>query len=240
MNLISLYKLRMKMLIRSAILVIPTIVIAGFIAVMYSITPSQITASFLLSGFVLFVICTVMSMCIASKEDDVHEEMLQLHSRSETGFYISRELVYLTICVVYSLVLIIYPVFSAMRNDSFFTRQLQKEDVIMGGLLIFANALCGMAIGDFFHKRIVHNRKAAVILLIVVAALAVVKFSVIHDNSILKYPYYLIPPVMDGFKMVGSTDLFDSAGTVHILIHAIVFVLVTMIVKIRLLIYKKY
>lgn len=240
MNLFSLYKLRMKMIIKSAVLVAPTIAILGFLGVMYTIKPSQITASFLLSGFVLFVICTIMSMSIASKEDNVHEELLQLHSKSETGFYLSRELVYLTICIFYSLILVVYPVLSAKWNEHFFTRQLQTEDVILGGLLIFANALCGMAIGDFFHKRIVNNRKAAVVLLLVVAALAVIKFSVITDVPVLKYPYYLIPPIMDGFKMVGNTDIFDMTGTVHILIHVVLFVLVSMIIKIGLLKYKKY
>ena len=39
---------------------------------------------------------------------------------------------------------------------------------------------------------------------------------------------------MDGFKMVGNTDYFDQSGTIAILIHTLIFVLVTMIIKIRL------
>ncbi len=66
-------------------------------------------------------------------------------------YYISRELVLLTICIMYSIVIIIYPVISAHYSSGFFTRALETSDIILGGGLIFGNGLLGMAVGDFFH-----------------------------------------------------------------------------------------
>ena len=73
---------------KSALLVIPTIAILVFLGVMYSLMPSQITGNFLITSLFLFVVCTVMSMSIASKENDTQEELLQLHSNSYINFYI--------------------------------------------------------------------------------------------------------------------------------------------------------
>ena len=52
----SLYKLKMMTVIKSAVLVIPTVSVVAFLGVMYSIHPQQISGSFLMSGFLLFVI----------------------------------------------------------------------------------------------------------------------------------------------------------------------------------------
>ena len=239
-NLYSLYILRMKIMFKSALLVIPTIAILVFLGVMYSLMPSQITGNFLITSLFLFVVCTVMSMSIASKENDTQEELLQLHSNSYINFYISRELVYLTVCIDYTLILVLVPVISSRGVERYFTRPLKPEDPVRAAILIFASGLCGFSVGDFFHKRIFKNRKTALILLIFTVTLAVTKHSIIHEVPQMSFLNYILPPVMDGFKMVGNTDYFDQSGTIAILIHTLIFVLVTMIIKIRLHRFLKY
>ncbi len=74
-NIFSLYKLRMLMCFKNAILVIPTVITAVFLGFMYSLKPSQISASFLISGLFLFVLCVYISMMIAAKENDIQEQV---------------------------------------------------------------------------------------------------------------------------------------------------------------------
>ena len=239
-NIFSLYKLRMLMCFKNAILVIPTVITAVFLGFMYSLKPSQISASFLISGLFLFVLCVYISMMIAAKENDIQEQVLYLHCRSDVAYYISRELVLLTICIMYSIIIIIYPVISAHYSSDFFTRALETSDIILGGGLIFGNGLLGMAVGDFFHHRIIRMRRNAVLFLMLLIAVAICKFAIIHAFSYFRYISFLLPPVMDGFDMVGNSDIFDKTKTIYILIHVLLFVLAATILKIGILKHKKY
>ena len=230
----------MHLCLKSAVLVIPTISTMVFLGVMYSLRPSQISASFLISGFFLFVLCTYISLMIASRENDVQEQVLYLHCKSDTEYYISRELVLFSVCIFYFLILIIYPLIASHNDEQFFTRTLESSDVIAGGSLILGEGLMGMAVGDFFHHRIISMRRNAILFLVLTVTVALCKFAIIHSVSAFKYISFIIPPVMDGFEMVGNTDIFDKTKTVYILLHMLIFALVITGIKICILKRKKY
>jgi hypothetical protein len=45
---------------------------------------------------------------------------------------------------------------------------------------------------------------------------------------------------MDGADMVGNADIFDGKGTMIILMHSIIYVVVLTIIKIQILNYRKF
>ena len=239
-NIFSLYKLKINIVLRSAVLVIPTVLTIAFLGTMYSVLPEQVSGSLLLSAFCLFVISVFLSMMIQMKEDDIQEEVLLFHSHSELSYYIARELVLISISLVYAVILLAYPTIRSILNPGFFTRSLKAEDVIYGGLVLVGSGLCGIALGDLFHHRIFSHARYAVIGVILISLLAVCKFGLIENFSFLKVLHVLTPPIMDGFKMVGDTDIFDKLGSLKIFAHMLAFSAAAAIIKIRLLKHLKW
>ncbi len=234
-NISSLYKLKMNVVLRSAVLVIPTVLTIAFLGAMYSVLPEQVSGSFLLSGFFQFAICVFFSMMIQMKENDIQEEVLLFHSLSDISYYIVRELVLVSISLVYALVLILYPIIRSLFIPDFFVRPLKPQDVIFGGLLLVGSGICGIALGDLFHHRLFRQTRYAVIGVIFVSLLAVCKFGLIEVFPLLKILHVITPPIMDGFKMVGDTDIFDKAGSLMIFAHMLIFSLALVAIKIRML-----
>ena len=239
-SIISIYKLKMSIVLKSTVLVVPTVMTVIFLGIMYSVQPQQITGSFLLSGFFLFVISVFLSMLIQLKENDVQEEMLLLHSNSELGYYMAREMVLVGISFVYAIIVIAYPVIRSCLNPGFFTRPLKVEDVIYGGLIVVGSGLCGIAVGDLFHHRIFGHARYTVIGVIFVSLLAFCKYGLIDNFSFLKVLHIIMPPITDGLKMVGNTDIFDWAGSLKIFAHMLIFSAAAVVIKIRLLKYLKF
>ncbi len=71
---IELYRLRLKLLKKGQVLIIPVVATALFIGIMYSMTPIGVTSSFLLSAAFMYFVCVFISMTLNGKENDVFEE----------------------------------------------------------------------------------------------------------------------------------------------------------------------
>ena len=183
----------------------------------------------------LFVVSAYISMMVQSKEDDVHEEIFLLHGKSIRNYYISRELVMYSISFLYAIILIVYPIIRSIRIEGFFTRPLEAEDVLFGSLLVIGNGMCGIATGDFFHHRIITRRRNGIIGVGLVSVLALCKAPIIQRLSFMKVLNLLLPPLTDGFSMVGDGDIFNPGGTLNIFIHSIIYVLVIIFIKLYLL-----
>ena len=239
-NIFSLYKLRMKETIKNAVLVIPAVLLLAFLGIMYSIRPVQVSGSFLISGIFLFVLATYIANSIQEKENDVHEEILLLHSNSSLNYYISREMVLIGVILIFAAVLIAYPAIRSLINSSNFTRPMEKADVIWGGLIVLGNGLCGIAVGDLCHQRIVFTRRYRLTAVFCIIIITICKTPLIHSFKFLTFLNYLLPPVTDGLTMVGNTDYFDGAGSTMIFIHTLIFLVVITILKIKILKFKKY
>ena len=239
-NISSLYKLRMKIIIKSAVLVVPAVSLYVFLRAMYSFIPVEASGAFLLSGLFLFVLCAYIASAIQFKENDIQEEILLLHSKSKVNYYISRELILYSISIVSALILIIYPMIKLAIHPDLFIKPLESTDVIYGGLIIIGNGLIGIALGDLFHHRIFEKRRNALLALLFVSIIAICKHAIIKKFAFLSVLNFIVPPLMDGFDMVGETDVFDPVGTIYIFIHTLIFVIAIVLIKIGILKFKKY
>ena len=226
----------MLTVIKSAVLVIPTVSVVVFLGIMYSIIPQQISSSFLMSGFMLFVISVYISMSIQLREQDVHEGLLLLHSNPGAGYYLVREMLTFSIMLFYALILILYPIIrNSLHGGGWFTRPLESDDILYGSILVLGNGICGVSLGDAFHRRLIPRRRNVIICVVLVAILAVCKVAITQKLPFLKILNFLLPPVMDGFDMVGNGDHFDPKDTLLILLHSVLYAVVLMVIKIWLL-----
>ena len=234
-NTLELYKLRRKLLQKGQVLIIPVVATALFIGIMYSMAPIGVTSSFLLSAAFLYFVCVFISMTLNGKENDVFEETLMMHCERPLNYYVSRELLLITQCFGYALILTVFPAVLFLLRGSMFIRPMEIADVILGGLYIFFSGLCGMATGDFFHPRFLQRRKDGILGAIMVSVLAICKEGLTTYLMPLAILNFVLPPFLDGFKLVGSSDIFELRGMVLIFLHMAVYAVVVVCLKVWVL-----
>ncbi|WP_029324303.1 hypothetical protein [Butyrivibrio sp. AE3004] len=231
-NTLELYKLRRKLLKKGQVLIVPVVATALFIGIMYSMAPIGVTSSFLLSAAFLYFVCVFISMTLNGKEDDVFEETLMMHCERPLNYYVSREMLLITQCFGYALILTVFPAVLFLLRGSMFIRPMGIADVILGGLYIFFSGLCGMATGDFFHPRFLQRRKDGILGAIMVSVLAICKEGLTTYLMPLAILNFVLPPFLDGFKLVGSSDIFELRGMVLIFLHMTVYAVVVVCLKV--------
>jgi hypothetical protein len=234
-NILELYRLRRKPIQKSQVLIIPIVATALFLGVMYSMAPIGVTSSFLLSAAFIYFLCLFISMTLNGKENDVFEETLMMHCEAPLNYYISREIVLITLCLGYSLILTLFPAVLFCLRGSMFIRHMGVGDVVFGGLYIFVSGLCGMATGDIFHPRFIPKRKDAILGALAVSILAICKEGLVEHLTLLGVLHFLLPPFMDGFKLVGNTDYFEPRGMLLIILHMAIYTLVVACLKVWVL-----
>ena len=238
-NSIEIYRLRLKML-KNSVLTIPTVATLIFIGVMYSIKPHDVCSSFLLSAVFLYFICLFLSMSLNGRENDIYEETISLHCMTPHSYYLSRELLLITLDFCYALVLILVPAILFLIDNTRFIRPMEFADVACGGLHIFMCGLGGMATGDFFHPRIFSKRRVAILGALAISLLAVSKEGLIGFSAAFGILNVVLPPITDGLKSVGSSDCVTPVDRMIICIHFVIYYLVILMLKVLLLEKKKF
>ncbi len=234
-NTLELYKLRRKLIKKGQVLIVPVVATALFIGIMYSMAPIGVTSSFLLSAAFLYFVCVFISMTLNGKENDVFEETLMMHCEKPLNYYVSREMLLITQCFGYALILTVFPAVLFLLRSSMFIRPMGIIDVILGGLYIFFSGLCGMATGDFFHPRFLQRRKDGILGALMISVLAICKEGLIELLMPLAVLNFVLPPFLDGFKLVGSSDIFELRGMVLIFLHMAAYAVVVVCLKVWVL-----
>ena len=234
-NTLELYKLRRKFIKKGQVLIVPVVATALFIGIMYSMAPIGVTSSFLLSAAFLYFVCVFISMTLNGKENDVFEETLMMHCEKPLNYYVSREMLLITQCFGYALILTVFPAVLFLLRSSMFIRPMGIIDVILGGLYIFFSGLCGMATGDFFHPRFLQRRKDGILGALMISVLAICKEGLIELLMPLAVLNFVLPPFLDGFKLVGSSDIFELQGMVLIFLHMAAYAVIVVCLKIWIL-----
>ena len=239
-NMLELFRLRIKLLKKNSVLIIPTVATLIFIGVMYSVTPYGVCSSFLLSAVFLYFICLFISMVWNGKENDTYEETLLMHCVADHSYYLSRELLLITLNFCYMFVLTSVPVILYLIDNTRFTRQMEFVDVVCGGGYILVCGLGGMATGDLFHSRIFNKRKYAILGAFAVSVLAVSKQGLIDFSASFGILNFILPPITDGLKSVGNNNFFNPLEILLICLHMVIYYLFIVMLKILLLEKKKF
>lgn len=230
----SLYTIRRRLMKKNALWIITAVLTAGFLGVMYSIAPAYVCSSYLISSVFMYFISVYISMDLHEKENDVFEEVLLLHTKSDTEYYLSREMLQIRMCLIYALILSFFPVVYSVIRPGYFTRAVTPNDLICGGLMIIFCGVCGAETGDFFHPRFI-GRKYGICGAILITVLAVCKEGLIQTFAAFKILDIITPPITDSLVLLGNTDSFDITAILLIVLHMFLYSLAVMLIKIMLL-----
>lgn len=209
MKTIQLTRYKLHRYFFSPKITIPFIVIAIFTSIVYSMAPLYVCSGFIMSGILNFFLSAFICMNIGAGEEIVEEQLLMLHGKKRIRYYMGRELSFVSINLVYTLVLTIIPlILNVVDHNQLFLRSITKKDVVCGSMTIFFSGLAGIAIADLFHKQIMKDRNLAVILTILFMIITVVIDAVIQKNQLPAVIAIVFPPVMDPASYFVRTDQF--------------------------------
>ena len=238
-NISELYKIRWRLIKKSPMWIVSLICTAAFLGVMYSFAPAYICSSLLLTSVFQYFLCAYISLSLHERENDVFEEVLLLHCDTSPAYYISREVLQLGVCFIFSVILSLFPLLKSYIQPWFFTRAFTVADVVIGSGLIFFSGVCGLETADLFHPRFI-GRKFGICAVVLLSVLALCKQGLIQTSPAFRILNIFMPPVMDSFVLLGNSDSFSISGDGLIILHMLVYALVMAAVKIKLLQYKRY
>ena len=178
-------------------------------------------------------------MSLHARENDVFEEVLILHCDNDTAYYVSRELIMLSVCLVFSLILSIFPLLKSFVQPDYFTRLFTPADFVVGGGLILFSGICGSETADIFHPRF-FGRKFGICAVLLISVTALCKHALIQTLPIFGILNILTPPIMDSFILLGNSDSFNISGDCLIMLHMMIYAVLAAILKITLLRISKF
>ena len=208
-KIINLVKLQLQLYFKGSLFIMPLIVTAVFLYTMYSVQPLSVTSSYLLSGTFLFLLMTWIGLTTASGENEVTEQVLVLRVQNRGSYYAGKVIFLMCIAFLTDLLCTIFPVVQNMLNSyRLFDRQLLVSDVINAFLLQYGCAFAGAGLGSFLHPRVMKDRKLAIILTVLLAALTIAGPSLGTYLPAAKAFLWVLPPVMLPAQIYGNSEYF--------------------------------
>ncbi len=176
---------------------IPVLFIAAMIGFLYSIAPMNVVSGYTLSQILLFCLMVFVALHMDADSDLTEEQLLFLRAGGSAGFYLSRELTMAVICLVYTLAFSLGPILANITHHfSFFIRPLTLYDVVSGFFLMLCGAVAGGVIGDLLNSRVVKDRKAGIMVTIVLAVATIASEGIFQEFPGLHFLKILFFPVM--------------------------------------------
>lgn len=210
----------------------PFIAICVFLYFMYSMIPLNVVTGYLMSAVFVFLLMVWIGISVAQKEEETLEQILFLRIQNNLKYYISKQL--FLVCIAFLIVFIctFFPfVQNQIHDGNVFVRPLTGDDLINAFLILSGCALCGGAVGNFFHPRVLKDRKMAIILATLLSVVSICRYNIASSVSIMKYICFIFPPVMLPANTYGNEDFFDLKKTIIIFLILCVYALLYSMVK---------
>lgn len=225
-----------KQYIMSAKWVMPLIVLLGFVCMMYSMPPVGIVDSFSVTGMVLFAVMVWIGKSMQGLEPEVSEQVMILRLKSERKYYFCHVIFMICVCVAVTGICILVPVaIQILRGNRLLIRQFVWSDFVGGGLLMFACSFVGGMLGELFHVRVLKDKNAGIGLTFFIALLAVCRNGVIADFAIMKYIFWLIPPISDVVSWFTNANYYNMGEVIKGIILLLIYGVMMAVVEVELL-----
>lgn len=199
-------------------IVLPSIALLSYLGIAFTIAPIDFISIHLISATMLFYLMVWVSIAYQDTEYDEIEQILLLKVRHRSIIPLSKVLFLLGITVVYSLVLNLYPVLRHIFGPLYKTNPSWYEVYGMILLSILFGTM-GVLLGLCSNKRIIQNRKLALLLVSFFAFMAMISGFMEKDYNFLKYFSWIFPPVYTSLiSLSGSTSIVMTQYMYSILI----------------------
>lgn len=231
-KIINLVKLQVQMYLKGSSFVMPLIVTAIFLYMMYSIKPLNIVNSYLVSSTFIFLLMVWIGLSVSSSETIVTEQILLLRVQSIGCYYTSKVLFLILIAFFGNLIYTIFPIIqNCMNGYDLFNRQMSIADVSNAFFLQGGCAFMGTAVGSFMHPRVIKNRKIAIALTVCFSVLSIASTAITTSLPAFKAIFWIVPPTMLPAKVYGNSEFFEWGQTAVIFLILFFYGMVLNVLK---------
>ena len=186
----------------------PFLVLMVFLFSLYTSMPVGVTDSFTISCNLLFLLMTWAGLSYNEMQQAAEEQMMILRLQSETLYYIGQSLFLCILGGIFTLISLLIPLaLDAVNSGQLFLPGILIQDAAGGFLFLGAGAFLGSSLGTLLHPRVMKDRKAAVVLTVLIAVLAIGKAAILQDAAWVRWLCSFLPPIAD------VTGVF--AGALH-------------------------
>lgn len=224
MKIVNLLKYQLQTYFKGSSFIMPFVVTAICMYVMYSVKPLEIISSYLISGVIIFLVMVWIGMTTAHNERVVEEQILYLRMENSVSYYCGKFLFLFCIALLLDVIYTFFPVISNMINGyALFTERLGTFEVINAFILQLGTALLGGSVGNLLHPRIMRDRKLAIVITVLVVVIAITIPVLEQQYPILKLFLWIFPPVVLPSEIYGKAVVFNLNQTFLIFITMLAY-----------------
>lgn len=196
MNFKALVRYNMKDYLQSTKIILPIVTLVLLQLAVYTTSPIKLIDSVLMSCLYTFLIMIWIGYSYNGLEDIISQQLILLKSRHSVSYYLSQSVWLAILCVIISIGCSIVPLIANGVNFShFFERNITGYDIVSFFILFLGTTLTGAFLGSLIHPRILTDKKLALVLVLLIAALCLTKEDIIAKNNYLAYVLWILPPI---------------------------------------------
>lgn len=228
----ELIKYQLRVYFKGSSCIMPLVMTALFLYVMYSVKPVGIVSSSLLTCSFLFLLAVWIGMSVSLAEHDVSEQILLLRVEKESDYYIGKILFLLSITCLANLLCTVFPVVQNLLNGgTLFSRPMYFSDIGNAFLLQGGCAFAGASFGSFLHPRVMKDGKMAIALTVLFTVVSFTKTALTELFPLTKAVLWIVPPAMLPAEKYGNAEYFNMVQTLGIFLVLVCYSVVYGIVK---------
>ncbi|MEI4619538.1 ABC transporter permease [Bacillus pfraonensis] len=163
----------------------------------YTYKPNPIVATYLETALTLYLLSAWITITLFHTEDSVQEQITLSHTKDIQTLYLGKYVTVLLICVVLSLISVIYPIAFQMFNE-----KMTLSLFITGFLSHFSLSILGISIAILFTRNIIKKASTAWLSLSFVLLITIASIRLKKDMPELLWFF----PLINDFMMLGSYE----------------------------------
>ncbi len=215
------------LLFRSSILIAPVVIQAAALYMMYSVIPVDIMSGFLLSATISFLLMSWISMMLARTETTTTEWILYLKVNHRRRYCLGKFLTLGFVSALFTILNVGFPfVQNLLNGNQLFSKSITPRDYLCAALIILGAALCGSAVGGFFHPSYIPDRKATILLTIILCVVAFAKASIVGQVSWTAYLLWIVPSATLSSEKFHGATAFDLGIATQVLLLYLLYTVV--------------
>lgn len=163
----------------------------------YTYKPNPIITTYLETALILYLLSAWITITLFHAEDPVQEQITLSHTKNIRTLYLGKYVTVLLICIVLSLISVIYPIAFQMFNE-----KMTLSLFITGFFSHFSLSILGISIAILFTRNIIKKASTAWLSLSFVLLITIASIRLKKDMPEL---LWIFPPI-NGFMMLGSYE----------------------------------
>jgi len=230
----ELVKYQLHIYFKGSKFVMPLVVTAIFLFVMYSsdARPVGVVTSCLITCNWVFLLMVWIGLSVSSDESPVMEQIIFLRVKSNVYYYLSKMLFLIILGFIVNSICLLYPIIiNLLNNGTVFERPLTNFDILNCLILLCGSSVAGCSLGSFFHSRVMKDRKMAIVLTVLFATVTIVKIPIINSFPLIKIVTWILPPLDMVSRIYGSVKIFQVENSVKLFFILFVYAILVFIVK---------